>query len=120
MRRSASNHKRMNLVETARKMTIGKTAVTRTVWLVVAALSFGLLAAASPLRYQMLLDDAYGYGASLSEIGLSLRFFAIYFTFFEHDFCTLKTNTPNSKKTPILSTCVRAVTTNQYLQLVIS
>lgn len=79
-------------------MTIGKTAVTRTVWLVVAALSFGLLAAASPLRYQMLLDDAYGYGASLSEIGLSLRFFAIYFTFFEHDFCTLKTNTPNSKK----------------------
>jgi signal transduction histidine kinase len=73
----------MDMVEAARKMTIGKTAVTRTVWLAMAALTFGLLAVAAPLRYQMLLDDAYDYGASLSEIGLSLRFFAIYFTFFE-------------------------------------
>ncbi|MCL4262273.1 MAG: sensor histidine kinase [Anaerolineae bacterium] len=73
----------MNLVEAARKMTIGKTAVLRAVWLVVAVMTFGLLAMAVPLRYQMFLDDAYGYGAPLAEIGLSLRFFAIYFTFFE-------------------------------------
>jgi hypothetical protein len=73
----------MNLVEAARRMTIGKTAVLRAVWLVVAVMTFGLLAVAVPLRYQMFLDDAYGYGAPLAEIGLSLRFFAIYFTFFE-------------------------------------
>jgi signal transduction histidine kinase len=73
----------MNLVEVARKMTISKTAVTRAICLLVAVMTFGLLAAAAPLRYQMLLDDAYGYGAPLAEIGLSLRFFAIYFTFFE-------------------------------------
>jgi hypothetical protein len=73
----------MNLVEAARKMTISKTAVTRAICLLVAVMTFGLLAAAAPLRYQMLLDDAYGYGAPLAEIGLSLRFFATYFTFFE-------------------------------------
>jgi signal transduction histidine kinase len=73
----------MNLVEAARKNTTGKSAVARAICLLVAAMTFGLLAAAAPLRYQMLLDDAYDYGAPLAEIGLSLRFFAIYFTFFE-------------------------------------
>jgi hypothetical protein len=73
----------MNLVEAARKNTTGKTAVIRAIYLLVAVMTFGLLAAAAPLRYQMLLDDVYGYGASLAEIGLSLRFFATYFTFFE-------------------------------------
>jgi signal transduction histidine kinase len=67
----------------APKVTISKTAVARAICLLVAVMTFGLLAAAVPLRYQMLLDDAYGYGASLAEIGLSLRFFAACFTFFE-------------------------------------
>lgn len=73
----------MNLVEAARKVMISKTAVTRAISLLVAVMTFGLLAVAVPLRYQMLLDDAYGYGAPLAEIGLSLRFFAACFTFFE-------------------------------------
>jgi hypothetical protein len=60
-----------------------KTAVARAVWLIVAVGTLVVLVTAVPLRYQMLLGDFYGFGAPLAEMGISLRFFAIYFTFFE-------------------------------------
>ena len=60
-----------------------QTAISRAVWFIVAIASLIVFVMAVPQRYQMLLADTYGFGAPLTELGLSLRFFAIYFTFFE-------------------------------------
>ena len=73
----------MNLVETARKMTMHKTAVFRAGWLLITAGVFGLIVAAAPLRYQMLQVDVYGFNEGLQELGLTTFFFAAYFTILE-------------------------------------
>ncbi len=59
------------------------TAVARTLWLVIAIGVLVLVITAVPLRYQMLLDDPYGYSAPLAVMGISLHFFASYFVFWE-------------------------------------
>lgn len=73
----------MNWVETTRKLTLGKTAVLRAVWLLLTLLVVGMVVTAVPYRLQMMVEDVYGFGAGLAEIGLSLTFFAAYFVFWE-------------------------------------
>jgi signal transduction histidine kinase len=52
----------------------------RGAWLVVAALTLGLFAAGVPARYDQLLRIAAEYRPALLELGLSVDFYAVYFT----------------------------------------
>ncbi len=62
---------------------VSQAAILRAIWIVLSIMVVSLVLVAVPLRYQMLLNDVYGFGPALAEIGLSLRFFALYFTFWE-------------------------------------
>jgi hypothetical protein len=63
--------------------TVNSTAVLRTVWVLLALVVLGLVITAVPYRMQMLVEDDYGFGQFLAEVGLSLSFFAAYFVFWE-------------------------------------
>lgn len=58
-------------------------AVLRALWLLTAIGVVALVLNATPLRYQMLQRDLGGYEAGLQALGLSLSFFATYFTAWE-------------------------------------
>ena len=58
-------------------------AVFRMLWVLTAMGVVGLVLRAAPLRYQMLQSDVDGYEAGLQALGLSLTFFAGYFTTWE-------------------------------------
>jgi hypothetical protein len=60
-----------------------QTTLLRLAWLLPAILVLGMAGAAAPPRYRMLQADVYGYGAGLLGLGLSLSFFAAYFTIWE-------------------------------------
>lgn len=62
---------------------VNQTAVFRAIWLFFAAGVVSLVVAATPLRYQMLQADVYGFADGLQSLGLSLPFFATYFTILE-------------------------------------
>ena len=51
---------------------VNQTAVFRAVWLFIAAGVVSLVVAATPLRYQMLQADVYGFADGLQSLGLSL------------------------------------------------
>lgn len=59
---------------------------SRGLWLVLVALALALTAAAVPLRYAMLREDAYGFGTAVPATGLSYPVFAAYFTTLEVGF----------------------------------
>ena len=59
------------------------TVIMRSIWLVITLTVLGMVLTAAPLRFQMLQIDVYGYAEGLDALGLSLTFFAAYFTFWE-------------------------------------
>lgn len=67
----------------AQPKTSNQATALRFVWLLLTLFVVGLVVAATPLRYQMLQSDVYGYQDGLLAVGLSLSFFAAYFTFWE-------------------------------------
>jgi signal transduction histidine kinase len=60
-----------------------RTAVLRTIWLVITIGTVILLAASVSPRLKMLGHDIYGFAAGLEALGLSLDFFAVYFVTWE-------------------------------------
>ena len=59
------------------------TITMRLIWLLTTLIVLGMVLIAAPLRFQMLQTDVYGYAEGLDALGLSLTFFAAYFTFWE-------------------------------------
>lgn len=57
--------------------------VQRILWLLITAGVVILLVAATPLRFQMLQADVYGFAEGLEALGLSQPFFAAYFVAWE-------------------------------------
>lgn len=57
--------------------------MARSAWALIALSSIGAFGAASILRYAEYLHDPYALGPYLGQLGLSLRFFAIYATFLD-------------------------------------